>query len=159
MSNRTHLLSQKPFHFRSSSKIWGMLKHIKISWWENSLHILKLKYKTTKILMIVCRHLSPIWWSFKNTTEQIAKYINWALELAVSIYKADKVRADIANISGLTAKLVNPRDRFGKCEAINNKTCDQDGHKLNDHCKHNCEFTVYNEGSNRLNSIEWKIRK
>ena len=67
----------------------------------------------------------------KNTTEQIARYVKWALEAPASIHQADKIRADIANISGFTARLVNPRDRACKCPESEKKAC---------HCVLHCEF-------------------
>ena len=70
-----------------------------------------------------------------------------------SIHQADKIRADIANISGFTARLVNPRDRACKCSESEKKACALSGHKPNEHCVLNCEFTVYKEDFDRLHSI------
>ena len=89
----------------------------------------------------------------KNTTEQIARYVKWALEPPASIHQADKIRVDIANISGFTARLVNPRDRACKCPDSEKKACALNGHKPQDHCNRHCEFTVYKEDSDRLHSI------
>ena len=89
----------------------------------------------------------------KNTTEQIARYVKWALEPPASINQADKTSADIANISGFTARLVNPRDRACKCPDSEKKACELKGHKPDDHCSRHCEFTVYKEDSDRLHSI------
>ena len=89
----------------------------------------------------------------KNTTEQIARYVKWALEPPVSIHQADKIRADIANISGFTARLVNLRDRACKFPDSEKKACALNGHKPKDHCSRHCEFTVYKEDSDRLHSI------
>ena len=75
------------------------------------------------------------------------------MEPPESIHQDNKIRVDIANISGIRARLVNPRDCAYKCPDSEQKESALGGHKTKDHCSRHCEFAVYKEDSDRLHSI------
>ena len=80
-------------------------------------------------------------------------YVKWSLEPPASIIETYKIRADITIVFGFAARLVSPWDRACKCDAMDKRACNQDGHNLNYHCRRHCEFTVNKEDSDRLHSI------
>ena len=51
----------------------------------------------------------------KITNERIDPFIKWAQEPVTPISKLDKISEDVAKLSGLAARLVQPRDKACKC--------------------------------------------
>ena len=87
----------------------------------------------------------------KITNERINAFIKWAQEPVSPISKTDRLSEDVAKLSGLAARLVQPRDKACKCK--DKKDCKADNHKLNDHCSNHCEYDTLKEDSDKLHSI------
>ena len=87
----------------------------------------------------------------KITNERINAFIKWAQEAATPISKPDKISEDVAKLSGLAARLVQPRDKACKC--VDKKDCTARNHKVNDHCRNHCEYDTLKEDSDKLHSI------
>ena len=66
----------------------------------------------------------------KITNERINAFIKWAQEAVTPISKPDKISEDVAKLSGLAARLVQPREKACKC--INKIDCTARDHKVND---------------------------
>ena len=87
----------------------------------------------------------------KITNERINAFIKWAQEAATPISKPDKISEDVAKLSGLAARLVQPRDKA--CRCVDKKDCTARNHKVNDHCRNHCEYDTLKEDSDKLHSI------
>ena len=87
----------------------------------------------------------------KITNERINAFIKWAQEPVSPISKPDRISEDVAKLSGLAARLIQPRDKACKC-AIK-KDCKAENHKLNDHYSNYCKYDTLKEYSDKLHSI------
>ena len=85
------------------------------------------------------------------TNERINAFIKWAQEAVTTISKPDKISEDVAKLSGLAARLVQPRDKACKC--VDKKDCTARNHKVNDHFRNHCEYDTLKEDSDKLHSI------
>ena len=83
----------------------------------------------------------------KNGNRPPARRLNRSLPIS----KPDRISEDVAKLSGLAARLIQPRDKACKC-AIK-KDCKAENHKLNDHCSNHCEYDTLKEDSDKLYSI------
>ena len=85
------------------------------------------------------------------TNERINAFIKWSQEPITSISRPDKLSEDVAKMSWLAARLVQPRDKACKC--VDKRNCNAIGHKENDHCSNHCEYDPLKEDSDKLHSI------
>ena len=92
-----------------------------------------------------------LWRPNKITNERSNAFIKWAQEPVTPISKPDKIWEDVPKLSGLVARLVQPRDRACKC--IEKKDCTARNHKVNVHYRNHCEYDTLKEDSDKLHSI------